>query len=144
MKWRERLRWRLRRVKYRWVHQWSHFCLDCGFLTVSGREADADDRRTIAAEGKVGWFGKDVNIDCYKHLWYWDGDPASVVIHEANRPRSRCVGFRRHKPGRSPQQHIALEDEGSAFRKQVLLALLPFVGALAGALIGAWVSLRHH
>jgi hypothetical protein len=54
------------------------------------------------------------------------------------------VGFHRHLPGRSPQQHLALEDERRVFSRQMWLALLPFVGALAGAVIGAWVSLRHH
>ena len=111
---------------------------------MNGHEADAEDRRLIGSEGKAGWFGKDVNIDCYKHLWFWEEDPALVVIHEANQPRFRCVGFYRHLPGRSPQQHLAIEDERRAFFRQAWLALLPFVGALLGALIGAWASLRHH
>jgi len=114
-------------------------------LTVNGHgEVNADYRRTIAVEGKAGWFADGITINCYKGLWYWDEDSFSVITFEANRSRFRCVGFRRHLPGRSPQQHLGIEDEGRAFRKQVWLALLPFVGALAGAVIGAWVSLRHH
>jgi hypothetical protein len=129
------------------LQKWKRFthrtvCLNCGFLSINGHEADADARLTIAAKGKAGWFVKEAQIDCHKGLWYWDGDSASVVIYEANQPRLCCVGFHRHVPGRSPEEHLKLEDEGREFSRQRKLALIPFIAALLGALIGAGLMQR--
>ena len=139
-----RLRRKLQRIKYNWSPRNRNICLKCGFLSVNGHEAGADDRRTIAAKGQAGWFANSVVVDCYKKLWIWDADPEIMVTTEANRPRFRCAGFRRHSPGRSPESHLKLEDESREFRRRVGLGIIPFLGALLGALIGAWVSLKHH
>jgi len=112
-------------------------CLDCGFLSIDGREADADALRTIACRGDEGWFGEGTRIYCDKGLWYWDESSFSVITSEANRRRLRCEGFHRHVPGRSPEQHKKLEDEGREFSRQLKLTLFPFFAALLGAMIGA-------
>jgi len=140
-----------------------HSCLNCGFLNFDGDEASTDVRAIIAAKGQAGWFRKEEedDVDCYKHLWFWDvGGGPDLIIYEANRPRFRCVGFHRHVPGRSPQDHLKLEDEEREFHRRLVLVVVPpliavFAGllvsiklALGAALIalvaGLWVGLKHH
>lgn len=77
------------------------------------------------------------DVDCYKHLWFWDvGGGPDLIDYEANRPRFRCVGFHRHVPGRSPQDHLKLEDEEREFhRKLVLVVVPPLVAVFSGLLV---------
>ena len=138
--WRFRWSSRLRRWWYKWSPKNRHSCLKCGFLSFDGKEASADVRRTIAAAGTDGWFIEEDAVSCFKERWYWDGDPAAVAIHEANKPRFNCVGFHRHSPGRSPQDHLKLEDEARDFHRKFILALLTAITAL----LVAWFGFRHH
>src|SRR5580698_5033324 len=81
-----------------------HSCQECGFLAFDGeREMYREQRLIIAGQGKAGWFAEERIVDCYKHLWLWEDDAAiNIIVHEANRPQLRCVGFQRYSPGRSP------------------------------------------
>lgn len=139
-----------------------HRCLDCGFLSFDGHEASLAVQCIISAGGKAGWFSKEKEdaVDCYKRLWFWDvGGGLDVIIYEANRRRSRCRGFHRHVPGRSPQDHLRLEDEERDFRRRLVLVVVPALIAILGgllvsiklaigaaiiALVGFWAGLRHH
>jgi hypothetical protein len=68
------------------------------------------------------------------------------------------VGFRRHVPGRSPQEHLKLEDEEREFFRKIALTVIPTLitvlgglfgglklalGAAVIALAGLWAGLRH-
>jgi hypothetical protein len=81
-----------------------------------------------------------------------------VAIYEANQPRFHCLGFHRHVPGRSPQDHLKLEDEAQEFRRRFILVLVPPLVAVLGGLVvgfklalsaavialaGLWAGLRH-
>jgi len=159
LKLRNRLSHWFQRASYLWSPRRRNSCLKCGFLSFDGSEASTDVRLTVAAEGHAGWFVNESAVDCSKHLWSWEGDGPSVAIHEANRQRFHCVGFRRHSPGRSPQDHLKLEDEDREFRRKVILVVVPTLITLLGgllvglklalgvgvvALVGLWAGLRHH
>jgi hypothetical protein len=154
-------RW-FRQAPDRWLRN-RHSCLNCGFLSFDGDEASTDVRRTVAAEGKAGWFRREEedDVDCYKHLWSWEsGGGPQLIIYEANRPRFHCVGFHRHVPGRSPQDHLKLEDEAREFRRRFILVLVPpLIAVIAGLVVslklalgaaiialvaGLWAGLKHH
>ena len=127
----------LRRLTYRLRYR-RRTCLECGFLAFDdGSEIAQGARWTIAAKGSDGWFTKEDAVNCFKHLWDWRDDSAfNIIVHEANRVH-RCASFLRYAPGRSPKEHMALEDEHRSFRQQFLLALLAFFGAMVGAWIGS-------
>jgi hypothetical protein len=158
---------KLRRMFYLWSPWRRHSCLKCGFLSFDGREASSDVRFTVAAKGTASWFVNENAVDCYKRLWIREfAQGADLAIYEANRPRFHCAGFIRHLAGRSPEQHLKLEDEKREFRRKLALSLIPVtipplialltsvwgglkLAVLAGvvALIGAVsaaVALRHH
>ena len=151
-------------MSYLWSPWHRHSCLKCGFLSFDGGEASSDVRFTIEAKGAASWFSNENAVDCYKRLWLWEfAQGADLAFHEANRPRFHCVGFCRHSHGRSPEQHLKLEDEDREFRRKLSLVLIPVtipplialvtgvwgglkLAVLAGlvALIGAALGLRHH
>ncbi len=159
-------RW-LRRMSYLWSPRHRHSCLKCGFLSFDRREASSDVRFTVAAKGTASWFLNENAVDCYKRLWLSEfSQGAELAIYEANRPRFHCAGFVTHLAGRSPEQHLKLEDENREFRRKLILSLIPItipplivlltsiwgglklavltgVVALIGA-VGAAVGLRHH
>lgn len=139
-----RLSWWLKRASGRLRGR--RRCLDCGFLSFDGDEASKDVRLTVAAEGKAGWFRKEEedDVDCYKRLWSRElyGYGPDLAISEANRTRFRCVGFHRHVPGRSPQDHLKLEDDEREFhRKLVLVVVPPLIAVLSGLLVSLKLAL---
>ena len=126
-----------RRPNYR------HQCLKCGFFAFDdGMEATTVARETVACgpDGPYSWWQDEAPLGCAKRLWIWQDDaPINVLIREANRPRFWCRGFYRYQPGRSPKAHFELEDERRKQRHQWRLAILAFLGALIGSVIGAWL-----
>ena len=141
-RWRITLRSSLRRFRYRYLRR--RTCLDCGFLAFAdGAEADQSVRRTVAAKGSAGWFQDEGAVNCFRHLWNWEDDaPINIIVYETSVPRTSCSGFHWHSPGRSPKEHMTLEDERRSFRRQLRLALLSFLGAILGAMLGAWIGTR--
>jgi hypothetical protein len=141
-------------------------CLDCGFFAYRDREPDESDeeppavyealawvRRRIRVQAdrfgqridRRDWFENEAPAFCSKHLWMPPEDaPINVLISEAGIvSRWRCKGFHPWTPGRTPQEHKALEDERRASRQQLRLAVLAFLGALLGALLPSivgWVA----
>ena len=116
----------------------SHYCVDCGFLAWAkdGSEATAIVRRTVAAGGSAGWYTPEGCVDCSKSLWFWEDDSDfGIVIAETSKAR-KCSGFLRYVPGRSPADHLKLEDEQRAFRRQILLASLGATLAIVGGIVG--------
>jgi hypothetical protein len=135
---------RWRPAAYFWRSQYRNGCLKCGFLTFhGGGELTISDRRLVSARGQLGWFsGEEPQINCYKNLWDWEfgNGTFDTMITEPNAPRRDCIGFCDWQPGRSPADHLKLEDEQRGFRHQKKLAWMAFVGALVGSLIGAAMS----
>jgi hypothetical protein len=77
-----------------------------------------------------------------------DNDVDEIILNNIALPRRVfgyrfCRGFRRHLPGRSPSDHLKLEDENRQFRRQLLIAIVSFIGALLGALIGGLLGRKH-
>lgn len=114
-------------------------CLDCGFLGFrDGSEAGVTARSTVALKGAAGWFQHEDAVDCHKRLWNWEDDaPINIIVWETDQLRYGCRGYRRYSPGRSPKDHLALEDEGRSVRLQIVLGFLSFLGAMIGAWIGS-------
>jgi hypothetical protein len=99
----------------------------------------------IAAKGSCGWFVKQDAVDCFKRLWLWDCDPPdAVAIRECNQRRFHCSGFRRHRPGRSPEQHLRLEDEDRDFHRKLIQTAITAILAFIGAVLGAWLGVKYH
>jgi hypothetical protein len=89
----------------------------------------------------AGWFTTEDAVDCYKNLWNWEDDaPINIIIDETSRLRYGCRGYHKWTPGRSPADHLKLEDERRSYRYQFRLAILAFLGSLVGALIGAFIG----
>jgi hypothetical protein len=110
-------------------------------MAFEGTEATAHVRDIVGAEGKGGWFSTEAPVHCYKNLWRSGEESAyNVIIYEANQRRPSCNGFYQWAPGRSPEDHLKLEDERRTFSHQRGLAWLAFAGGLFGALIGASVG----
>lgn len=136
-----RLRSRYRTFRYSHGGRYRNHCLKCGFLAFNdGGEAPVWARDYLAAEGKAGWFSEQAPVGCHKNMWVYEDDPFNVLIFEANRARPSCDGFHPWVPGRSPVDHLKLEDERRTFKHQRGLAWLAFLGGLIGALIGAAVG----
>jgi hypothetical protein len=131
----------VRRFVYLYGPTYRCCCLKCGFLAFKEEEASEEARRIVAAGGSAGWFTEEDAVRCHKRLWNWEDDaPINVVIFEANRRRFTCRGFHHYSPGRSPREHLKLEDERRDFFRKAILAALAFIGALLGSLIGAYVK----
>jgi hypothetical protein len=134
----------MRKPILRWSRKFERTCLDCGFFTRGGAEVTQDEQILLHCRGTVGWVGDAGSFDCAKGLWFTlgDHDPDAILLHQIELTRSvagfrRCPGFRPHVPGRTPADHLRLEDESRQFRNQRMIAALAFVGGLLGALIGA-------
>jgi hypothetical protein len=135
---------RWRPAAYFWRSPDRNSCLKCGFLTFQGGgEVTISGRRLISAKGQLGWFsGDSPQINCFKNLWDWEfrNGEFDTMITEPNEPRRYCIGFCGWQPGRSPEEHLKLEDERRGFQHQRRLAWLAFFGALFGSLLGAGVA----
>jgi hypothetical protein len=118
--------------------------LDCGFFSRGRFEVNLDDRVILHCRGKMAeWFSDPGSFGCSKGLWFTlgDHDPNVILLDQVEQPRSilvfrPCQGFLLHVPGRSPAEHLKLEDESRQFTRQFLIAALAFVGALLGAALG--------
>jgi hypothetical protein len=138
-------------------------CLDCGFLGYretrpeegqprpTTHEALAWVRRTLMLHAdRPGqridpgeWFQSEDPAFCSKYLWAVERDDATLNImltQAALVSRRRCRGFYRWEPGRTPQEHIELQDKSRERRWQMMIALVAFLGALVGAFLPAVVA----
>jgi hypothetical protein len=115
-------------------------CVDCGFLAFGNQEVGSGDRWMLASQGTNAKMPVLTTLCCYRSLWVqydtdYFGNPDAPKLDEVNEIR-RCEGFRRYKPGLSPQQHMeqmAKADERKAqFGYMFLAALLASVLTLCG------------
>jgi hypothetical protein len=131
--WRKRRQW----LKLRSVRT----CTNCGFLAFGDNEADAASRIQLCTEGKYSGLPEPVEKwRCARKLWKWELDYVApnweAVLSEANADRRGCPGFFRHSPGRSPAEHLQLENGATEFRRKLMLGLLPLLYASIGGVVG--------
>jgi hypothetical protein len=127
-----------------WRKRRERTCLDCGFFSRGSLEVNLDERVILQCRGKTAEsFSDPESFGCSKGLWFTlgDHDPNVILLDQVEQPRSiwkyrLCQGFRLRMPGRSPAEHLKLEDESRQFRRQLWIAGVAFVGALVGAVLG--------
>ena len=91
-------------------------CLDCGFLTIQGRELSRPHRIMLGTHGTSAVMpANPEQTRCYKRLWDYDlhyfGDTFVGVIEEIERSRDKCPGFALYEPGLTPAQHLEIQLE---------------------------------
>jgi hypothetical protein len=102
-------------------------CLNCGFLTVTGRELSRADRIELGAYRRTElgayWTSGAMpahpeRTECFKHLWvqydliYFDYS-ADGVFDELDRPRDECPGFVSYEAGYTPEKLLKRIEEDS-------------------------------
>ena len=121
-------------------------CAQCGFLAYGEGEASHHDRVRLG-----GGYGSGVSPSgpaerwkCAKGLWLWElvyvQPDWGVIFDEVTKDRRGCGGFRRWRPGRSPAQHVELEDKSVDFRRQLILAVMPKAMAICYGLLVALIG----
>ena len=116
-------------------------CLDCGFLTIQGRELSRPERIMLNTRGESAVMpAHSEQTRCFKNLWDYDlhysGDTFEAVIEEISQPRDECLGFDSYEAGFSPAQHIENQVEQRKEKLQWRIAKLGFLGALLGGVVG--------
>lgn len=120
-------------------------CLGCGFLAYKGAdEVYKATRLVLPSKGTIPLSEEYVdNLRCSRSLWVGfavHGDPPldEVSIHR------HCEGFRRYKPGLSPQEHMKclldFDQRNAQFGYTLLAALLAAVLALVGQTGQQWLA----
>lgn len=129
-------------------------CLDCGFLTIQGREISQPQRVMLGTRGQSAVMpAHPEQTRCFKNLWDYDlhyvGDTFGGVIEEIERGRDDCPGFLPYEAGFTPVQHLENQIEQRKEKLQWRIAQLGFFGALFGGIAGAiiiailkWVAER--
>jgi hypothetical protein len=123
-------------------------CLECGFLTIEGRELQRADRvmlGTLDARGQSAVMPMiPESARCFKNLWDYDltysGDSLEGVIDELGRDRSRCPGFVNYEAGFTPVQHLDRLDQQRDNKLQWRIAKIGFWSAVVGGIVGAIVT----
>jgi hypothetical protein len=116
-------------------------CLDCGFLTIRGRELSQPDRVMLGSKGQSAVMpAHPEQTRCFKNLWDYDliytGDDFHGVVEEIERERNQCPGFASHEAGFTPEQHLEHQIEQRKEKLQWRIAKLGFYGALLGGIAG--------
>ncbi len=113
---------------------------------MAGDEMALADRIEVASGQSASLPSKHEETACHKRLWVdyeltFIGTNYRAIVEELNQPRRDCPGFQKYEPGFSPEQHKRIQLETRQHRQQMRIALLGFLGALIGGLIGtlpAW------
>ena len=120
-------------------------CLDCGFLAYGGAdEVHKATRLVLPSKGTIPLSEEYVDsLRCSRSLWVGFAVYGERPLDEAIMRRS-CEGFRRYKPGISPQEHmrhLADSDQRKAqFGYTLLAAFLAAVLALVGQTGQQWLA----
>ena len=122
-------------------------CLDCGFLALTDGEVRTADRVQLWANGEAGHPPLN-KLRCIKKLWvdydltYFE-DSRQGLFDELQQRRRPCVGFLRYRPGRSPKEHLELEDKKRETREKIIIAIFGAAGGILVTLVTAWL-LKHY
>jgi hypothetical protein len=132
--------------KFSWRKPKEIRCIDCGFLTIGGREVSETERILLDNRGVAGLPGHLDQLDCDRGLWvdyhlaYYAADE-QLLLKEATNIR-RCHGYFAHVAGWSPEGHrTLLLRRQDRFRDHVSDAIFALLGA-ALALAVQWVAKR--
>ncbi len=116
-------------------------CLDCGFLTIRGRELSRPERIMLSTCGKSAVMpAHSEQTRCFKNLWDYDlhysGDTFDGVVDEIGRSRDDCSGFAPYEAGLHPGKHLENQLEMRKEKLRWRIAKLGFWGALLGGIVG--------
>ena len=119
-------------------------CLDCGFLTIRGRELTQPERVMLGTKGQSAVMPANADqTRCFKNLWDYDltyvGDNFGGVVEEIERERHQCRGFAPYEAGFTPEQHLEHQIDQRKEKLQWRIAKLSFFGALLGGVIGIMI-----
>ena len=119
-------------------------CLDCGFLTIQGRELSRPERIMLSSFGESAVMpAHSEQTRCFKRLWDYDliysGDTIDGVIDEISRARDECPGFAPYESGFNPAQHLENQVDQRKEKLQWRIAKLSFLGAILGGIVGTIV-----
>jgi hypothetical protein len=119
-------------------------CLDCGFLAFADWEVSTANRVLLFARGQAGCPPLN-ELRCTKQLWVdydltYFGGSTEGLFDELQRRRRPCVGFLRYRPGRSPREHLDLEEKKQARQERLLDTL---TGSSMFSSVLSWVPLWH-
>jgi ribosomal protein S27AE len=116
-------------------------CLDCGFLTIEGRELTQGDRVMLGMRGQYSVMpAHPERTTCSKNLWvsydlHYSGDSWEGILEELDRSRNKCPGFFAYNAGLSLAAHAERQEKRHGERIQWATAGLAFLGALIGGLL---------
>ena len=152
----QKLKTAVRKLLLKLPRPFGRTCVDCGFLTphpANDAEAKPPLREALALQAFTPDERMIVEVLCSRDMWGYEfaqvydflsDDQAQseqlwgLIHREATGvPRWRCKGFHPHSPGRSPKEHLKLQDERRLNRHQLRLAAVSFFGALFGVLLAA-------
>ncbi len=118
-------------------------CLDCGFLTIRGRELSRPERIILGTKGQSAVMPADAEqTRCFKNLWLlYDLTYATAnfsgVIEEIERDRNQCPGFALYEAGFTLEQHLEHQKDQRKERLQWKIAILGILSALVGIVLAA-------
>lgn len=130
---------------FAFLHRHTRTCLDCGFLTIKGRELTQAERFMLSTRGRSAVMPANTEqTGCSKNLWVdyeltYFGDSEDGVFEEIERPRRKCPGFFWHEHGFTPAQHLEHQEQRRREQLQWKIAILGFFGGVLGALIGSFL-----
>jgi hypothetical protein len=122
-------------------------CLNCGFLALADGEVSTANRVLLGANGEAGCPPLD-QLRCNKELWvdydltYFNGSTQGL-FDELQKLRRPCVGFLRYRPGRSPREHLDLEEKKQSRHEKLIDTLIGIFLGVLGTLLATWL-LRHY
>lgn len=98
-------------------------CGQCGFLAWGTHEATRVERNLLNSVRFVA--GAPPRLKCTKRLWRVSAPPEWATLSDQVQMARCCSGYLRWRPGRSPEQHCAIEDKTVEFRRQMILKTVP-------------------
>ena len=119
-------------------------CLECGFLAFGNDEASTGDRWMLATKGRSAKMPSLETLRCRRSLWShyefdYFGNSSGPKLDVVNEP-GRCPGFRRYRPGLSPEEHMQRVSKAEERKAQFGYTLLAAVLASVLTLLGAWAA----
>jgi hypothetical protein len=120
-------------------------CLDCGFLTIEGRELSEAERIMLGTRGVSAVMPANPELTrCARSRWTeyeltYPSNSLDGVFEVIDRPREGCPEFLQHEGGYTPAQHFELQEQRRRERHEWRIARLGFFGGVLGAFIGSFL-----
>lgn len=130
-------------------------CLECGFLAFGDGEMITFNRgflreglfpfltkasaATLPQQHGISPHLEHTHPNCFKSLWVRDSERAGYgIIDEVVKRRRPCEGFFPYKPGYSPSEHRALQENKQARNEKITVGILSALGGAAITLVLSW------